>query len=142
MSWYWFLVIPLYVFLDNAIAYYRLNSIYEEYINWLAGDKKAKVLQERTNLKQLINQADIDDACIPTSQALGNFQVANYNINVLENFPSRREDLVGITARLVNDAIGIYKQRMINVFNPLWWIKNIIFLPRAMANYITQTSQL
>ena len=136
MIWYCLLVIPLYIILDNAIACYCLDNIYEKYLKWLSGDKKTKILQDRTNLKRLIEQADIDEAYIPTSQLLGYGQVANYNINVLENFPSNRRDLVVITTRLINDALGVYKQRIINVFNPLWWIKSIIFLPRVLTNYI------
>lgn len=137
MGLYWLLVIPAYIFFDAAFAYYSLTRIYARYVTWLQGDKNSEILQERTKLINLINKAGINnDTYIPTAQPIGYSQVATCNANVLDNFPSRRKDFAVITYRIINDALGVYKHRMWSVFNPLWWIDKIIFLPSSLAAYL------
>ena len=55
--------------------------------------------------------------------------------------PVRREDIVRITLGMFHRAIGVYRSRMIETINPLYWIETIIFLPRQILNYLGVTPE-
>lgn len=136
MSLIWLLLVPLYIFIDSAVSLHQLERIYKEYFLWLSDSRTHNVAEKRSKLKSLIAHANIPDAKIPVTQPVGFSYVAHATVSVLENFPSQRADIAECLLSLINDAIGVYKDRMWNAFNPLWWINTLIFLPRSICTYL------
>lgn len=136
MNLIWLSLIPLYVFIDSAVSLYQLKRTNKEYFLWLDDSGAHNVAEKRSKLKTLIAHANIPDAKIPVAQPVGFSHVAHATVSVLENFPSQRADIASGFLSLIDDAIGVYKARMWNAFNPLWWINALIFLPRSICTYL------
>lgn len=136
MEWYYLLVIPVYLFIDSVVSYYRLNNIYHKYILWVTTTTKVNILGEKSALKSLIRHAGVEDSIFPDAQLIGYGQVATYRCSVLDNFPSNRQDMAAHTSRMIEEALGVYRDRMWNAFNPLSWIHALIFLPTTVISYL------
>jgi len=37
---------------------------------------------------------------------------------------------------MFNEAIGYYRDRTVEAFNPLYWVETLIYLPRTLLSYI------
>lgn len=132
----WLLLIPLFVLIDSAYSYHKLNKIYDAYYLWLTDHSSAGAARERSMLKKLIAHAGVSNPSIPTVEPLGWGRLASFNIDILENFPSNREDIAKLTCRAIQDALGVYKNRMWASVNPLSWIQFLVFLPRSIIGYL------
>jgi hypothetical protein len=55
---------------------------------------------------------------------------------VFRNLSNRREDVVMLIVSMFHKAMGVYKSRMWETINPLYWIESIIFLPRQLFTYL------
>lgn len=78
----------------------------------------------------------MNDPKIPYAQPVGYGQMATGSASVLDNFPNRLEDHAVFTSRLIDEALGVYRQRFWETFNPLYWIDSILYLPRTILSYL------
>lgn len=130
------LFIPLSFFIDSAYSYYKLNRIYDSYLCWLMDHSSTNVARKRSALKKLIAHAGISNPFLPTVEPMGWGQLASFKIDVLENFPSNREDMAKVACRIILDALGVYNDRMWSSINPLFWIQVFVFLPQSIIDYL------
>lgn len=136
MNFLLLLLIPLFFLIDSAYSYYKLNKIYDSYFEWLKGHSSTRVARKRSALKKLIAHAGVSNPSLPTVEPMGWGQLASFKIDVLENFPSNREDITQVTCRVIQDALGVYKDRMWSAINPLSWIQTFVFLPQSIIGYL------
>lgn len=136
------LLIPLYIFLDSAVSLYRLQRIYSDYLEWLEKTHASNIhlRQKKSQLKQLIAHANVSDAIMPVVEQVETNFVMSSNVSALDNFPIKHQRISTALVTLINDAIGVYKARMWNAFNPLWWINTLVFLPRSICTYLNVKS--
>lgn len=57
-------------------------------------------------------------------------------ISHFENFLNRRDDIVQRTSSCFYQSMGLYRSRILETFNPIFWIEYIIHLPRELFKYI------
>lgn len=123
--------------LINLVRYIQCRYYLDVFFTWLATGKKGiQLLQGRSTIKKLIKDANLSDPRLPWVQPTGYGLVASSTISVFDNFPSRYEDIARVTTQYINDAIGVYRSRCWQTFNPLYWIQAIIFLPRSVMSYL------
>lgn len=136
MDFLWLLLIPLFFLIDSAFSYYRLSKIYNSYVSWLTNHSSTNVARNRSVLKKLITHAGVSNPSLPTVEPMGWGQLASYKINVLDNFPSNREDIAIITFRTIQDALGVYENRIWASINPFSWVRALVFLPQSIIGYL------
>jgi hypothetical protein len=61
---------------------------------------------------------------------------ASFNASVFQNFPSKSADHAMTAMRDFQDAMGIYRRRIFESFNPLYWINLVLFLPKNILGYV------
>jgi hypothetical protein len=132
---YLFILYALLKIVINFTKYLQCKYFYDRYIKWLAGLDLNLKRSQHTVIK-LFKDAGVKDSYFTVSTPTGWGYISNRNISVFDNFPSRREDIVGIIAGMFNQAIGIYSSRTMEVFNPIYWIEFIIYLPKNMFTYL------
>ncbi len=54
----------------------------------------------------------------------------------MSNIGNNREDVVGMTQAMFHKSIGIYRSRMIDAINPIYWIEFVIYLPKNVFQYV------
>mgnify|MGYP000859111453 FL=1 len=138
MEIFWLLLIPLYILMDSAVSFYRLRSIYADYCEWLgsAPANNIHLRQKRSLLKQLLTHANVSDAQVPIVEPMEMNHVMSSNVSALDNFPAKHKRISSVHITLINDALGVYKERMWNSFNPLWWVSVLVFFPRSLCVYL------
>jgi hypothetical protein len=137
------LIIPAFFFVDSWNKYSKLDTILDNYMKLLNDpqfEEKEWLLQSHERLKDLLKSAKVEDIVIRAERnvAYGNIEV--YNASVLESFPSKQPRVSFLTLKLIHAGLGVYKDRMRNSFNPLYWINSIIFFPRALFSYLGMDS--
>lgn len=130
-----FVSVVLYKAISNATKYHRCKKFHAMFKSWIA-DECASLPEYKREIISLIKGAGVSDSFLPTSQPVGYGQVANYNASVLENFPSRIAIFAASVDAKFDEAIGEYRHRTYEAFNPLYWIDIVIFLPKHLLSYI------
>ena len=137
---YIFLAIALYKFVNNFVKYRQCKQLYDKYITWLVKDNKMVLSEHKTQVIKLFKDAGIEDAPIPFAQPVGYGNIVTGNASSFDNFPSRREDVAHNTVDMFDQSIGVYRMRMWETINPLYWIDAIIYLPRTVLSYLGVSS--
>lgn len=127
--------ILLYKFLSNLYYYLDCKRLKSIYIAWIRGENN-NCMYTKAKVLKLFKRAHIKDAAFFQSEHVGYGQIASYNIQAMSNYPLLNEDHMNYTFRAYDEAIGYFKDEMLNSFNPIYWIDTIIFLPKTILEYI------
>ena len=57
-------------------------------------------------------------------------------VSAIDNFGNTRPDLASATTRVMYLAIGIFRERMTESLNPIFWGEAIVFLPRTVLSHL------
>lgn len=130
-----FFVILSYKFLSNYIYYKKCVRFDKLYTEWLS-KKDASFLQHKNEIISLFKRAGIQDYFVSVVQPITLGTVQTNTVSVFDNFPSFYKNIAAVSLRMFDEAIGVYKMRMKETVNPLYWIEFIIFLPKHILQYI------
>lgn len=131
-----FAVVWIYKFVNsilNLINMYRYKRMYYDFLH---RENVEQILQNKTAVIELFKKAGVKNMYFPVSQAVGYGQVANFNASVFDTFPSKINIMVPATFECFFDAIGILKRNILECFNPLYWIRSVLFLPQKVLIYL------
>jgi hypothetical protein len=120
----------------NLSKYIRAKRYYDEYLKWLGVHRTSKLLEKRAQVVALLKDAGVDDSYVGFAQPVGFMQIQTGNASVFDNFPSAREDIATIANTMLLQAIGTFRSRIWQTFNPLFWIEFLIYLPRHAFKYL------
>lgn len=121
----------------NAVRYIQCVSLLNDYTRWLSDDKDTWVLaQSRTKFHELMSAAEVKDCFFGRAQPVGFGMIQTGSASVIKNFPDRHQDMAGGTISMLSDAIGVFRRRVINSFNPLSWIEEVLALPKNVLVYL------
>ncbi len=132
--------IIVYKAISNLINLLTTKRYKTEFIKYLSQDS-SRIVEHRLQTIKLFKRAGIKDTSTPISQGIGYGQVANFNASVFHNFPSTLQVIAYPALEMFDSAIGIYKSRIIESFNPIYWIEQILFLPKNLLTYIGLNSE-
>lgn len=135
-----FCVIIAYKALSNFIKYKRCKRLADMHVLWLSGNCD-NFIEYRGEVLQLFKSANINDSLFPASSPIGYGQVASGTASVFANFPSMNKSVVGYVIACFDEAIGTYRRRCFESFNPLYWIETILFFPRHLLTYLGVDSE-
>lgn len=131
-----FLVIFLYKLMTNILNYFKSKKFNRGYILWLATDGNKNFGTYKREIITLFKKANIEDATLPHVQPMGYGKIATHTISVLHNFPTRHTNQASITLCMFEEAIGTFRTRIKECFNPLYWIEQAIFMPKNLLIYM------
>lgn len=132
---YAFLLIALLKLVVNTIRYLQGRRYLRMYYHFLA-NPTWEVTQHKSQIIRLIREAGVEEGYRGVVEPAGWGQLLRVNAPVLENFPNRREDFVELTLTMFNQAIGTYRSRMFETFNPIYWVELVVNLPKILLTYL------
>lgn len=124
-----------YKVVTNFIAGMHISHCKSVYMETLHGISNNFPQYAASTIK-LFKRAGIHDTTILISQPLNEFTIVNSPVSVFDNITIFDRD---ITARVLDNfenAIGVYKSRIIESFNPIYWIDLIVFSPKKLLEYL------
>ena len=138
MNWYYiigfFVTVIILRFITNLYKFFRIKSLYKKYIDYI-GTQNIEFVQNKEEIKSLFKDAGIGDFSIMHQEFLGFGNFENMQLSGFENITNRREDIVVIIQMKFNEAIGVYRKRFKESFNPIFWIDFIIKFPQHLMEF-------
>lgn len=128
-------IVIMYKFLTNTYFYFRIKQLNRDHIKWLSGTKPTFPTRKHETIS-LFKRAGVQNLSTPISQPIGCNQVASFNVDVFTNFPSTNSYIYNGAIRMFYEAEGVYRQRMFDSLNPVYWIELIIYAPKKLLTYL------
>ena len=129
--------IPVYKLISNSYYLFRTQRLINVYEYWLTYENNTyELCQEKYLFKKLITKAGVNDKFIPIAQPMGLGQIASFNSSVLTQFPNNSTIFADATLKMLFEAKGIFKERIVETFNLIYWIELILFLPKNLLIYL------
>ena len=138
MVWYYivgfFALIMAIRFVTNLSKFYRVQKLYRKYIEYL-GKNEFEFAQYKEEIKSLFKEAGLKDSSVLHQEFLGFGKFAKMHLSVYDNLTNRREDIVSNIHLRFNEAIGVYRKRYSESYNPIFWIDFIVKLPQYIMQF-------
>lgn len=122
-----------------AINFYylqRIKQLQNLYIEYWSNKDRNNCPQYISEIKDLFQKANVNDKQIGYTQPLGFNQIQTGNASVIENMFVNNKRIVASALDLFDETLGTYKRRILETFNPVYWIEFILFLPRNIVKYL------
>ncbi|MDP8267909.1 MAG: hypothetical protein P9L97_04195 [Candidatus Tenebribacter davisii] len=130
-----FLIICMLKIIINFFKYLRVKYLLKKYNAYLK-NPDWEFSKHRHEILKLFKEAGIEDGGVSISQHVGYGTLKVQPISVLKNINYLNEDVINIMTGNFYSAIGYYKLRFLETFNPIFWIEIIVFLPKNIFTYI------
>ena len=138
MNWYYILgflgLIMVLKFITNLYKYNRTKSLYNEYLNYIRTDN-IEFVQRKQEIKSLFKEAGLKDSSVIHQEFLGFGNFANMKVSVFDNMTNRREDIVNNIQMRFYEAMGVYKKRYKETFNPIFWVDFLVKFPQYLMEF-------
>lgn len=136
-QFHYLLFVPFYKIASNAFYLYRTCQMIDDYNYWLVyGDNYIELFERKRIFEKILSKADVSDKYLPVTQPTGYGQLASFQSSIIAQFPSNLEAYAPITIKMLLEAKGIFKERILETFNPIYWIESAIFLPKHALMYL------
>lgn len=136
MKWYYIVAIIIFIKVAiNLSKYLQCKYHLNQYFQWMK-NHSWDLVESKSKVISLIKGAGVSDKMVPFLEPAGYGKLISGQISVLSNFPSLRRDIAELTIGMFHDAIGVYRRRIFETFNPLYWIELIINLPKKILVYL------
>lgn len=140
-------IIFIFSFLLLVYAFYNLINflrypLIEKYLLYTYSSDVSLRIKSTTHKNQIvayIKNAGVKDKTIPVVQPLGYGQLASSSISVFDNILIPRQDIAKLATDSLLEAKGNYWSRFINSFNPFYWLRIILFIPKNIFLYFGLT---
>lgn len=122
----------------NLINFLRFPIIEKNLFYNYSSDSSQQLsaVSHKTQIINYIKNAGVKDKIIPVVQTLGYGQLASSSVSVLDNISNSRQDIAQIALECLYEAKGNYWFRFINSFNPFYWLKIVLFIPKYFFSYL------
>ncbi len=138
MSWLYilsfFILLMAVRFITNLSKYFRIKRLYLKYLDYLHTES-FEFIQNKQEIKQLFKDAGLNDSSVIHQEFLGFGNITNMRVSVFDNLTNRREDIVGLVQISFNEAIGVFRKRYKDTYNPSFWIDYIVKLPQYIFDF-------
>lgn len=122
--------------LYNLYNFSVTKYLYKKYIEYIKGSKSWFIKEHKQRIINLFQRAGIKDSYQPNVELAGYGMVSTGNVSVFQNLSVLRKDIVTIINGDFREAIGIYRQRMLEAINPFYLIESFFQLPRLVLEYL------
>lgn len=125
----------LYKLLRNYQSYYTLKKFDEKFKNSLSKNQPEatiKLSEYSVIVQKLLFRAGVALKTVPVELGGG---YVNANANPFDYLDSGSNIVNGRVSTAVSQGIGVYKQRIFEAINPLFWINSLLFLPQNIIIY-------
>jgi hypothetical protein len=131
-----FVVIFAVKFLNNASAFLQCKFFYNIYKKFIIDDEWQKITSHQQKIISLFKNAGLEDILVPVVEPAGFGYIQTGNGSVFTNLTNKRKDIASHVIDLFYRAKGVYKDRMLEAFNPLFWIMFLVNLPENLFSYL------
>ena len=130
-----FLLIAAYKLLNNLSLFIRTNYYSKKYNKYLS-DSKNDFVQYVPMTTKLFKAADLQERVFTAVEPIGYNRIQTSTVYHYINLANRRSDIVGATLSCFDQSKAIFKNRLLETFSLLYWLRTILFLPKQLFVYL------
>ena len=130
-----FVIIWVYRLISNIYYLNRINFLSDEYEKYWT-EKKQSVAEYLSEIINIFKKANIRDKHFSHVVPLGFGQIQTGNVSLFDNFFVNDKRVLSYALSSFEEAKGVYKMRIRENFNPIFWIECIIYLPKNIFKYL------
>lgn len=132
--------------LINGYRLKRLTNLEQKYHAYMRvehqeADIIPDFLEKVPEIIELLEKAGQKSKTISRIQNSGFGYLENIRGDLFENITTRDSDIYTAVSTKFKYAVGTYKKRLYEAFNPLYWIEFLVFLPTNIAVYLLGEDQ-
>lgn len=116
----------------------KMNQLKDEYYKYL-NHGRFDFLQNKQQIIELFKLAGVKNFGATYVQPVSYGQGIIHNLNGFNNINVMREDIIGNVRMAFEESIGVFKNRMRQSFNPIYWIELVIRLPEKLFSFVSIT---
>lgn len=129
-SLFWF-----YRLISNAYYLHQITFLSKEYEKFWT-KKKVSVRERDSEIVTLFKKANIKDSYIGFVNPIGFGRIQSGNASLFDNLFVNNKDVVANTFNAFYKAKSVFKRRIKENFNPIFWIECLIYLPKNIFDYL------
>ena len=137
---YAFLAIILFKTLLNIFRYFNNEYLYKKWLEYfeklLKEEECAEYISYTHAIQQNFKNANVSEPCVPEMEPMGWGYAARVTIKAFDNIFTNNKRNVQYVNNAFLEAKGIYRTRIFEAFNPWYWIKLVLFLPKNIISYL------
>lgn len=125
--------------LNNYYLTVKYSNKYAEYFYAVASNKEIplKTQELQQPIREILLKAGIPDPKISRTRPTGYGQVVtSTGISVFNNMFVDDLDIVTSVTGALTTAKGVYKKRITDSINPIFWIETLVYLPKSIFQYL------
>lgn len=120
------------VYLNKLI---RIGNYFEAYNDYLH-NPNFEFVQKKPQIIQLFKDAGLKDFVISRLEPAGFGHLRTLAVSGFENIALRDAEVVDAIRGRFNEAIGVFRHRMWQSVNPLFWLEFIFKLPQYIFEFV------
>lgn len=120
------------IYLEKLI---RIKKYFKRYLDYCQ-NPSFEFNQYRSQILQLLKDADIKDSAVHKLKPVGFGQIQQINMSALDNITLLDSDVITHITSRFNEAIGVFRHRMQQSFNPLFWLEMLFKLPQYLLQFL------
>ena len=120
------------IYLEKLI---KIKKYFKRYLDYCQ-NPTFEFNQYRSQILQLFKDVDIKDSAVHKLKPVGYGQIQNISMSALDNITLLDHDVVAHMRSRFNEAIGVFRHRMLQSFNPLFWLEMIFKLPQYLLQFL------
>lgn len=120
----------------NLYYFFWAKYYFNRYLKYLDDHKDWYITRNKQKIVNLLKKANIQDSLLPATEPIGYGYIQTGNFSVFSNLALIRKDVARIVGQFLKEASGVFFNRFIETFNPIYWLEFFIFLPKNIANYL------
>lgn len=132
---YIFLFVWTFKIINNIINYFNAIRLYKIWWSCFSKDNENAVSYKQ-NIIKLFKNAGLKDNYEPISVPTGYGMVTTTKTSLFDNIFYDSKKNAGQVKQYFLEAKGVYRSRIFESFNPIYWIKCCIFLPKMIIEYL------
>ncbi len=132
---YIFSIMFFYKLISNIIFFFNNERLLQIWLSFFAKDN-SNAFSYKQQIIDNFKRANIKDTSQPITVPTGYFQVVNTTYSTFDNIFLNDKRTASLTRDFFLEAKGVYRKRIFESFNPLYWINLIIFLPKNIIAFL------
>jgi hypothetical protein len=142
MLWLKFIFFFLLFWLIRYLYYrnklHSINAIFKEYILYIA-KKDNSFIEKKNSAISLLKEAGLKNFSFPYISYPTPYHFQKNDLDGFENLQYGEADFVGTVQLKFQEAIGVFKSKMNQSYNPYFWLEFMLKLPEKTLLYLSPT---
>lgn len=125
VCWAWFVTSRLMIYIKRIFVCKRFLGSYGGFTCFPGEELTAR----RKTLVDMLMPAGVMEKHISREIKMDNGRVIRIMVPVLASYPEQTHDIVIETGKMLERAVGIYRNKVLQTLTPTYWMKSFLFWP-------------